>query len=200
MPLRTSSRFDRSSLVFGRWFALAAVVALGVGCAHVNNPFKDSGAAIESEMTTPSAEGYQDRGEFARAPGRSWAASEVQYENGTVSHWPLWFEDPFEDKGNRYGPVADRDAPDIEYAWNWVDYLHIPYGPGRMIFVHAAGWPVSAMVTPPGTLMESDGRIDKGLVWYDHDARRSDSVTREPPDVNIITKHPEAAAEAPDQE
>jgi hypothetical protein len=46
-----------------------------------------------------------------------------------VPHWPLWWEDPFEDKGNNYKPVADRDAPDTEFAMNWVDYFHIAYGP-----------------------------------------------------------------------
>lgn len=166
--------------------------ALGfVGCAHVNNPYKDSSAVIDDEMTTPSAEGYKGRTEFGQATRRDIAASEVRYENGAVSHWPLWFEDPFEDKGNRYVAVADRDAPDNEFAWNWVDYFHIPYGPGRMFFVNTAGYPISAIVTPPGTLMESDGHIDKNLLNYDHDAKRSDSVNREPPDVNIIKKHQE---------
>ena len=93
--------------------------------------------------------------------------------------------------------MADRDAPNNEFAWNWVDYFHMPYGPGRMIFVNAAFWPISAVVTPPGTLMESNGRIDKGLLWYDHDAKRCDSVTREPPDVNIIKKHREGPHEEP---
>ena len=162
----------------------ALVVA---GCAHVNNPYRDSSAVIDEEMTTPSAEGYAGRAEFGRPAVRNWTTSEVRYENGAVSHWPLWFEDPFEDKGNRDYAVADRDAPDNEFAWNWVDYLHMAYGPGRMT-LNTVTWPIGAMVTPPGTLMEGDGRIDKGLLWYDHDTKRSDSVTREPPDVNVIKK------------
>lgn len=168
--------------------SLCAVLGLlvGVGCAHVNNPYKDSSTVIEADMTTPSAEGYQGRAEFGRMACRNWAASDVRYENGAVTHWPLWFEDPFEDKGNGMTDPADRDAPDREFARNWVDYFHIGYGPARMFFVNAAGWPASAIVTPPGTLMESDGRISKGLVFYDHDAERADSVNREPPDVNII--------------
>jgi hypothetical protein len=179
---------------------LASLVLVGAGCAHLNNPYKDSGALIETEMTTASTEGYQGRAEFGQSPRRNWAASQVRYENGAVSHWPLWFEDPFEDKGNAFRPVADRDAPDNEFARNWVDYLHIPYGPGRMIFLNAALWPASAIVTPPGTLMESNGRIDKGILWHDHDAKRSDSVTREPPDVNIIKKEHLHLQEAPDAE
>ncbi len=176
---------------------LAALVLIAAGCAHLNDPYKDSGALIETEMTTASTEGYQDRAEFGQATRRNWAVSQVHYENGAVSHWPLWFEDPFEDKGNAFRPVADRDAPDNEFALNWVDYLHIPYGPGRMIFVNAALWPASAIVTPPGTLMESNGRIDKGILFHDHDAKRSDSVTREPPDVNIINKEHPDPHEAP---
>ena len=168
--------------------AATFLLAASAGCAHLNNPFKDSSAAIDDEMTTPSAEGTKGHAEFGRETRRDIAVSEVRYENGAVSHWPLWWEDPFEDKGNRTVEPADRDAPDTAFVWNWVDYFHIAYGPGRMVFVNTLGWPISAVVTPPGTLMESDGHIDKGLLGYDHDAKRSDSVTREPPDINIIKK------------
>lgn len=196
MPLRTSWK-SRIACLLGLGTALAVL-----GCAHINNPCKDSGAAIDADMTTPSAAGYQGRAEFGRAARRDWAPAEVRYENGAVSHWPLWFEDPFEDKGNRFRPVEDRDAPDVEFALNWVDYLHMGYGPARMFFVNTVGWPISAMVTPPGTLLESDGRIDKGLLCYDHDAKRSDSVAREPPDVSIINRHtePPSPQGAPDAE
>lgn len=173
-----------------RVFGLLPIVLFALaGCAHVNNPYRDSSAAIEDEMTTPSTEGHRGHAEFGRQARRDYPVSEVRYENCAVSHWPLWWEDPFEDQGNRTKDPADRDAPDNEFAWNWVDYLHIAYGPARMVFVNTAGWPISAIITPPGTLMESNGRIDQGLVWYDHDAKRSDSVTREPPDVNIIDKN-----------
>ncbi len=183
--------------------ALAPVTLFVIaGCAHVNNPWVDSGSLVNNEMTTPSTEGYLSRagqsGPMSQ-PQRSWARSQVYCENGAVSHWPLWFEDPFEDKGNAIRPAAEMNEPDREFAWNWVDYLHIPYGPGRMIFVNTVGLPISAVVTPPGTLMESDGRIDKGLVWYDHDAKRADSVVREPPDVNVI-KRQYGASPNPDSE
>lgn len=183
-----------------RWLgrtAGTALVLLGlawtVGCAHVNNPCVDSGALVEPDMTTSSAEGYRTVAGASEqvaftAARRTWPTSTVYQENGAVSHWPIWFEDPFIDKGNGCTPADDRDAPDTDFAWNWVDCLHIGYGPGRMVFVNTAGWPISAVVTPPGTLMESDGRIDKNVLGYDHDAKRSDSVTREPPDVNILKK------------
>ncbi|HVP13378.1 MAG TPA: hypothetical protein VMV94_19545, partial [Phycisphaerae bacterium] len=174
---------------WGNVIVAAAVVVAIAGCAQLNNPFVDSGAAVESEMNTPSANAYNARASQERPAvqdQRVWPESEVFAENGAVSHWPLWFEDPFEDKGNRITPVADRDAPDIEFAWNWVDYLDMAYSPGRMIFVNTPGWPISAIVTPPGTLMESDGHISKGLLGYDHDAKRADPAVREPPDINII--------------
>lgn len=174
----------------GVWVASIAALAMS-GCAHLNNPFVDSGAAVDQEMNTVSAEAYAARAAQegpAVQPQRVWPESEVFAENGAVSHWPVWFEDPFEDKGNRTKSAADRDAPDVQFAWNWVDYFHIGYGPGRMIFVNTAGWPVSAAVYPPGTLMESDGHIAKDWSGYNFDEKRCDSATREPPDMNVIDK------------
>lgn len=164
---------------------LAVCIVGALGCAHINNTHKDSSAVIDEELTTPSAEGHKGKAEFGRPYCRSWAQSEAASVNGAVTHWPLWFEDSFEDKGNGFLSADDRDAPDNAYVVTWVDYLHILYGPGRMA-LNIAAWPVSAVVTPPGTLMESDGRISKGILWYEHDAARSDSVTREPPDYNQI--------------
>lgn len=156
-------------------------VTVVVGCNQVNNPWGDSSASVDAEMTTPSAEGHKGRREFGRHKQRDFAARTVYYENGAVTHWPLWWEDPFEDKGNRFTPTDDEDAPDTEFAWNWVDYLHLAYGPARFT-LNTVSWPVSAIVILPGTLMESDGRISKGLVWHDHDAKRA-APHRAPPDV-----------------
>ena len=173
--------------------AFAFVVILASGCVQqLNDPWKDSSAVIDQDMKTPSSVAYQGPSEFGHAHKRlSWSAATVHYENGSVTHWPLWFEDPFEDRGNTdvamSDPAAERDLPDNVFAWNWVDYFHLGYGPAREL-VNIGGWPISAVVTPPGTLMESDGRISKGLVWYDHDAKRSDPNHREPPDMNDVNK------------
>ena len=162
-----------------------------LGCAQLNNPWKDSSAAIDADMTTPSTEGYKGNPEFGGPNRRTWAGSEVRYANGSVTHWPLWWEDPFEDKGNHEQPPAsgNESEPDNQFVVTWVDYLGIGYNPSRW-FLNTIGWPISAVVTPPGTLMESDGRISKGLVWYDHDARRSDPATREPPDIDVLDNRP----------
>lgn len=176
----------RTRLLKSSVLLVLPALALLAGCSHLNNPYKDSSAVINDEMTTPSAEGFRGRTEFGRLTRRDAPPSTVYYENGAVSHWPLWWEDPFEDKGNDFDPLQ-RDAADTVFAWNWVDYSHIGYGPARLV-LNTAGWLVSAVVTPPCTLMESNGRLDRNLLDYDHDAKRSDSVTREPPDANIIGK------------
>jgi hypothetical protein len=186
---------NHSAALLGRsrWISCAAVVALAcasAGCAHVNNPLEDSSATIDADMMTPSAGFYEEeRVEFRGVPRRAWTESDYQIVNGSVSHWGLWFEDPFEDKGNRLDTPPDRDAPDNAFAVNWVDYLHMGYGPGRML-LNIAGFPASAINEPPGLLMESDGRIDRNVLDYDHDARRSDSTTREPPHVNNLDRKP----------
>ncbi len=171
--------------------ACALAISISAGCAQLNNPWSDSSALIDADMTTPTTEGYKGSSEFGGPIRRSCEGSEVRYANGSVTHWPLWWEDPFEDKGNREQPPAsgNESEADNQFVVTWVDYVGLGYSPARM-FLNTIGWPISAVVTPPGTLMESDGRISKGLVWHDHDAKRSDSATREPPDVSAINKAP----------
>ncbi|MFQ5429853.1 MAG: hypothetical protein ACE5E1_06035 [Phycisphaerae bacterium] len=176
---------------------LAFALVLVAGCSHLNNPYKDSSAAIEGDMTTASAEGYKGKAEFPPVGRRNWAAATVYLENGATSHWPLWFEDPFEDKGNRWHAVADCDEPDNRFVREWTDYFHMVYGPARML-LNIGAYPISMAVQPPGTLMESDGRIDARLGFYDHDAKRSNRTAREPPDVNAINKKPPVVDGAPD--
>jgi hypothetical protein len=170
---------------------LGATLAIigALGCAPMaNDPFKDAGAAVEPEMTTASMVAYQGQSEFGRPYRRLWEPDQVYMETGVVTHWPLWWEDPFEDHGNRFHQVDDRDEVDVVFAWNWVDYMHMMYGPTRFI-INTGGWPVSAVVTPPGTPMESDARIDAGgLGVYDHDAKRSDLTRREPIDECAVNK------------
>lgn len=181
MRLKTLSKLRNAT-------PLAALLAfVSIGCSHVNNPWVDSSAIVEDDMTTASAQGYTGKSEFASNRWRTnWPRHTVIFENGAVSHWPLWFEDPFEDKGNRYHEVMDEDEPDVVFAMNWVDYMHIAYGPARFI-LNGAAWPISAVVTPPGTLMESDGHLSPSIIdHYDHDAERSDSAMREPPFVNYL--------------
>ncbi len=174
-----------------RWFRaaaaiLAATICLGA-CVQLNDPFRDAAAYSRPEMTTPSAEVYL-AAERQSPPMaiRGWHASDVFHENGTVTHWPLWFEDPFEVKGNDLTDALDRDAPDNRFAWNAADYLHVGYGPGRFL-LNLGALPVSAVAQHPGRLMASDGRLSKGLFFYDHDTRYS-RPTDEPPDYNDLSR------------
>ncbi len=181
----------KSEYVIGRrlmrFVAGAACLAFVVGCHQLNDPWKDSSASIDAEMTTASAEGFKGKTEFYVPLHRRGEMTTAYYENGTVTHFPLWFEDPFEDKGNDVNDPNDIDAPDNRFVVNLVDYAHMAAGPGRAFFVNGVFWPASAIVTHPGKLLESDGRVSKGVFWYDHDAKPSDPYTREAPDQHHLS-------------
>lgn len=141
---------------------------------------------VNSQMSTPNAEVY------AAAPAtpirnRSATPSEFTYATGEVTHWPEWFADPFNDKGNDATAEGDRDVIDTRFAVNAADYLHIAYGPARMI-LNIAGFPVSAVVDYPGKLQASDARLSPqtfGKVNHDH--RNVNAGEVDPPDV--VTVH-----------
>ena len=87
-------------------------------------------------------------------------------DSGAVDHLPLYFEDPFEDKG---AGRTDETDPHNVYRGGWEDYVALPYCFARF----TGNWlmfPVSAIVTTPWTIMESDGRLSRQLLGYDHDA------------------------------
>jgi hypothetical protein len=134
-------------------------VALAGCSGQTIDPFRDVSAVPEESMTTASVETIREAGKAAAIRVRPWESSTLASEDGTVTHWPLWWEDPFEDRGSEDG--AD--------AWTWEDYAGLLYCPARFV-LNTAAWPVSAIVTPAGTVLCSDGRISKQLVWRDHDA------------------------------
>jgi hypothetical protein len=130
------------------------------GCSgQTLDPFRDAAAVPDESMTTASAETIRGAGKAAVIRVRPWEQSALAGEDGTVTHWPLWWEDPFEDRGSEDGANA----------WTWEDYAGMLYCPARFA-LNTAAWPVSAIVTPAGTVLCSDGRISKQLVWRDHDA------------------------------
>ena len=147
------SRFSMSVLI--------VAVATSAGCQHAINPFHDEPVA-DDLLTTPSAEGATAGESRMLVRQRPWEPTPVQFEFTGTDHWPLWWEDPFVDKG---------DGNDT-FAWTCADYVAMPYGPGRFI-LNTIAWPVSAVVTPPGTRMSSDGRLSKQALGYDHDAQRA---------------------------
>jgi hypothetical protein len=140
----------------------AAVASLAVTLACDSppavNPWADDSVPARC-CETPSYQGVMKAGHEPTVRHRDVSPVEAPLVDGQVPHYPLYWEDPFEDKGDQ------NDT----YAWTWQDYVVMPYGLGRFI-LNTIAWPVSAVVTPPGTPMVSDGVIGR-----DHDARRGES-------------------------
>jgi hypothetical protein len=138
-------------------FALVTwgIVAAGCSTPPQVNPWVDD-AIPDTEWSTPSRDGvlaaHHDKVLRVRPD-----ATEKQgpYVSGDVPHYPLYWEDPFTDKGDG----------DEYFAWTYADYIAMPYVFGRYI-VNTIGAPISMVVHPPGTSMVSDGMVGK-----DHDTR-----------------------------
>ncbi len=143
------------------------VVIAIVGCEHAINPFV-ADAASDDEMITTSERKVRQQSATPTIRRREWQQAKTSYPSGQVIHWPLWWEDPFEDKGSEDG----------QFAWTEEDYIAIPYSVGRLM-LNTIGWPVSAVVTPPGTPMVSDGRPSRQALGSDHDAIRLSKAAKE---------------------
>lgn len=141
--------------------ALAPVAALAAGC-RTEGPGVDvtrDDSIPRSEWTTPSEAGVRAANRPAHIRQREWPEATAHIEPSGVPHWPLWWEDPFEDKG---------DGNDT-FCWTLADAVGLPYGMARF-GLNTAGWPISAVVTPVWTPMVSDGGLSKQALGYDHDA------------------------------
>lgn len=132
------------------------------GCQHVVNMYQDE-TIPSGDITTPTAEavarGARPTGAVEHLRPGDWPEVEAVGHGGTVSHWPLWFEDPFEDQGSEDG----------RFAVTWEDYYAWPYSTGRWL-VNFLALPGSIVVTPPFTIMSSDGVLSRQLIGYCHDA------------------------------
>ena len=155
-PVRKHRKRTRNrSLILA---SIACVVSMGCAkCLRVN-PFQDELADMP-RVTTPSVETARAADVQPTQNRRDWASFTLQAADGTVHHGPLYFEDPFEDKGSDDGKLA----------WTGEDYLQFFYWRGRYI-VNLIAFPVSAVVTPPWTVMESDGYLSCQALGCDHDA------------------------------
>jgi len=125
-----------------------------------------------NDVSTASVEGARAAKVEPSQRVRESQRSRIEAQDGTVTHWPLWWEDPFVDKGSQDG----------QFAWTWEDYLAMPYGLGRNI-LNTMGWPVSAAVEPPFTVMGSDGKLSRQALGYDHDAERRPEGVAPPADI-----------------
>lgn len=131
-------------------FAVAAFAAAG-GCHEYINPWHDEYVGPEF-ISTASVEGIRSQPTASEVRTRKAEPALIGPQDGTVGHWPLWWEDPFEEHGSCDGM----------YAWTWEDYFAMPYGLGRFI-VNTIGVPVSATLEPPVPLMGSDGVTSRRL-------------------------------------
>lgn len=153
---------ERCAERLGRSLALAILgigVGLFAGCAQTENLFVDNSPSRTMEIDSPSAADAYARFQPAEQRQRSWARMSTAAERGAVDHGPLYFEDPFEDKGSGHG----------DYRIGWEDAIAVPYNLARF----TTNWlllEVSLVVTPPWTPMESDGNLSRQLLGYDHDA------------------------------
>ena len=67
------------SMLLAKFTAALVALTIVAGCAQVNNPWKDSSAGVDAEMTTSSAEGHTGRREFGRHKQRNFAAHTVSH-------------------------------------------------------------------------------------------------------------------------
>lgn len=166
----------------------AALAACAAGCSHLENHWVEDGPATRESLETPTT---REVAAAAKAPvirEREWDQAVLAMEDAGVTHFPLYFEDPFVDKGH------GREGLNVYYI-GWEDYVAMPYSFAR----HTVNWmflPVSAIVTPPWRVMESDGEISEQALGPDHDATRaSPDATEQPRPLDPTVPSVEPASE-----
>mgnify|MGYP006908268508 FL=1 len=172
--MKSFARFDLQ-----RMLSVPVLAGLLVGCNQppAVNPWQDDSISRDAR-STPTQDGILEAGHEPALRQRDIAPSTHQTHH-EVPHYPLWWEDPFEDKGDQ------NDT----FAWTWQDYVVMPYSVGRFA-LNGLAWPISAIVTSPGTPLISDG-----VPGRDHDARpgKSPNPQSDPGDFGQRV----AAAESP---
>ncbi|MGB2987397.1 MAG: hypothetical protein WBE26_16145 [Phycisphaerae bacterium] len=135
---------SRRYIVLG--VSLLGVTASVTGCSLMVNPFTDE-LAGQPAVTTVSVDAARAVAIEATVTQRLYASTSVPAKDGTVTHGPLYFEDPFEKTGSEDG----------SFAWSKVDYVYWLYGPARFL-VNTALFPISAGAAPPWVVTASDGQ------------------------------------------
>jgi hypothetical protein len=158
---------------------LAGAVLLGLalwGCTYVPNQFKEDGPSVFMSWQSPTEVDVRAHYAPAAQEQRGWPETVVAADSGSVPHPPLYFEDPFEDKGD--GRTDAKDPHNV-YRSGWEDDVALPYCFARFTL----NWmllPASAIVTPPWVVLESDGKVSKQILWRDHDAFATSHTLFEP--------------------
>ncbi len=155
-----NSSFAVRHLIFSARGGLGCLLTL-FGCQLAVNPFADE-FHNQPRVTTPSVDGVLAAGKSAPQMTRPLTPAERCPQDGTVPHTPLYFEDPYEENGSEDG----------QFAWTSEDYWHIFYWRGRFL-VNALLFPVKAVITPPGSVMASDGQLGRRAFGELHDAQKA---------------------------
>lgn len=160
-------RFRIRHALFAISYLLLAILVFS-GCAQIPNQWVDDSPATKMNWETPTTEVIEAKYAPAGQLHLNWAAAQIAPASGVVTHWPLYFENPFVFKG------AGRTGFD-KYRLGWEDFVAVFYNyPGLTLDFLAL--PVSLVATPPWMLMESDGQPSRQTFGYDYDATRA--VTR----------------------
>lgn len=139
-----------------RWGWAMLILGVGLtGCSTAINPFVDD-TTPASEITTPSEQELRMTEVPSAVRRRDWPETRIAAQSGAVTHWPLWMEDSFEDKG----------SVDGEFRWTKEDYFAVAWSPFRWL-VNLGMMPITAIAVRPDTVMVSDG-----IVGRHHDAAR----------------------------
>lgn len=150
--------------ISGAVFSGLAACLLLAGCANVPNQWREDGPSVGAEWNSPTAIDVRDHYKPAPPKTRKQPEMVLAAEPYGVAHWPLYFENPFVDKG--HGRQGSN-----KYHIGWEDCIAVPYSYARFT-VNWLFLPVSAVVTPPWTLMASDGEISEQCLGPDQDATR----------------------------
>lgn len=178
--MRSNMRAKNSSAAVG----LALCASLLSGCAYGPNWFKEDGPSVDMPWDSPSATDIKAQHQPAPQRHHESQAVTLAPSDGTVHHWPLYFEDPFVDKGT--GRTDETDPHNVWHA-GWEDYVALPYSPARYIGNLVLS-PISAIVTPPVTVQESDGKLSRQLLGYDHDAESMGYMWTPPSELSPIVE------------
>ncbi len=138
---------------------IALIACVGVGCSQMPKMYVDDSPAAQHSGESPTSADIKARYAAAEPRSRGWDQRTIAPSAPAVTHGPLYMEDPFEDKGTTY-----------RYRLGWEDWVAVPYCYARFTLNYLM-LPVSAVVTPPCTVMESDGELSEQLLGYDHDAK-----------------------------
>ena len=131
--------------------------ACGVLCVMLGTPLLLAGCTpvakgplvSATEVTSPSVLAVRQYDPEPDLVRRLHAVAYVSAEDGSVTHYPLYFEDPFEHRS------WEQELAPIEYEPE--DHLVWLYGDFRFL-ANAVVAPVSMVLNPPWNPMVSDGK------------------------------------------